>query len=473
MQSLYQPPWREGEGPIPQLLIQPALRFMRTEVSGGIVIVLGAIAALIWANVDAHSYHAFWDTEITLDLDILTLREDLHGWVNDLLMTVFFFVVGMEVKRELTVGELSDRRAAALPVFAALGGMIVPALIFTAFNAGGEGSKGWGIPVATDIAFALGVLALVGRRIPVQLKIFLLALAVADDVGGILIIAVFYTADLDLVWLGAALGFVVLILVMQRAGVRAIPAYWVAGGLLWLATFESGVEATIAGVALGLLTPVRPLYASDPGLARALGRRAADLDLAAALPVARDRDAATALALEEAEELSREARSPLERLEHAISPWSAFLIVPIFALANAGIELSGEALEAAAKSEIAWGVALGLIVGKFVGIFSFSWLAVRSGIAIKPAVFTWAQMAGVAVLGGVGFTVAIFITTLAFDDPVLVEDAKIAILAASLVAAAIGFTILRLLPAPRPAAPDPASASGSSPPTSGPRASHG
>ena len=445
--QIFQPPWRLGEGRLPRLVVQPTIRFMRVEAAGGIIIVLFALIALIWVNIDAHSYEDFWSTVITFDFDVITLEESLEGWVNDALMVIFFFVVGLEIKREATHGELADRKAAALPVFAALGGMVGPAVVFTLLNLNSGGGAGWGIPVATDIAFALGVLALVGKRIPLQLRIFLLALAVADDIGGIMIIAVFYADDLSLGWLASAFGFVGLILVMQRIGIRSIPAYVLVALGLWLCTFESGIEPTIAGVVLGLLTPVSPIYALRE-LPPAIYARLDALSEALAEPNPRARESIGGQVAREVEELSRESASPLERVEHFLSPWSAFVVIPIFALANAGIELSGDVIDDALSSRVAWGVVAGLLLGKLVGILVFSFISVRLGWAVKPRIITWPQLGGVALLGGIGFTVAIFIAGLAYDDPILVEEAKIGILFASILAAILGFIILRSVPAP-------------------------
>lgn len=443
-QEIYQPPWRQGVGPLPRLVVQPTIRFMRIEAAAGIVIVLGALIALIWANVDSHSYESFWHTPIIFDFDIITLEESLEGWVNDALMVMFFFVVGMEIKREVTHGELADRRAAAFPVLAALGGMVVPAALFTLVNLNSGGGAGWGIPVATDIAFAIGVLTLLGNRVPIQLKVFLLALAVADDIGGILIIAVFYTDNVELGWLAAAFGFIALIFVMQRIGIRSIPAYILAGLGLWLATFESGIEPTIAGVALGLMTPAGALYDPDrlPGQ---ITRRVALFEEALAEPNVHTREETAIEAVREIEELTRESAGPLQRVEHFLSPWSAFVVIPIFALANAGVQLGGDVIDDALSSSVAWGIAIGLIGGKFLGVLLFAWLAVRLHLAIKPDVIHWRQIAGVSLLAGIGFTVAIFIAGLAYDDQALIEEAKIGILAASIVAAVMGYSFLRLL----------------------------
>ena len=461
------PPRRTGEGPITRYVVKLTTDFMRIEAAGGIVLVLAAIAALIWANAFGDSYADFWHTEIVLELGLLTLSESLHGWVNDALMAIFFFVVGLEIKREAVHGELRDRRQAALPIFAALGGMVVPASVFAAFNAGGPGGAGWGIPVATDIAFALGVLSLLGNRVPIQLKVFLLTLAVADDVGGILIIAVFYADDVSLLWLLGGAATIGLIIAMQRGGVRPTLAYVPAGILLWLCVFESGVEATIAGVILGLLTPAHALITRDrfgvsmTGLVEryhgVMGRGPlqAPGDATAAGSITgmhpgelADRSMRQDLAdevIHRMGNLTRETQSPLHRVEEGVGPWSAFVVVPLFALANSGIALTGDAIADALRSNVAWGVAAGLLLGKFVGVLLFTYLTVRLGISQLPAGVRWAHIGGVALLSGIGFTVAIFIATLSFDQEYLVEEAKIGIFAATLIAAVLGFLALRLL----------------------------
>jgi len=309
----FRPAWREGSGPIPRYVVQPTERLLRIEAASGLALVLAAGLAVLWANVDAASYRDVWETRILLDFSVVTLDKAVGAWVNDALMVLFFFLVGMEIKRELTHGELADRRQAVLPVVGALGGMIAPALIFTAVTAGGDGGRGWGIPVATDIAFALGVLALLGGRIPSGLKVFLLALAVVDDIGGIFIIAVFYTDEIAPGWLATAGGLVVLLTVMNRVGVRAVPAYVIVGAAFWFATFQSGVHATIAGVILGLLTPVGSLY--DPErVPDAMRARLAAFEAAAVEADPHARDLATAEAMRELEEYAREALSPLERI---------------------------------------------------------------------------------------------------------------------------------------------------------------
>ena len=406
-------------------LIRPLVDFLRTEAAGGVALVAAAIVALLWANSpwDA-SYDDVWTTHLAVALGDWELDLDLRDWINDGLMVLFFFVVGLEIKRELVEGELRDPRRAALPVWAALGGMVVPALIYAAFNAGGEGTDGWGIPMATDIAMAVGVLSLLGSRASPSLKLFLLALAIVDDIGAIVVIAVFYTDDIGGEALLAAAGLVVVVAAMRRAGITSIAPYAVIGAALWLALHESGVHATVAGVALGLMTPTQPIR--HPELIDA-GELADVSSYEAA------RQTATA---------ARESVSVVEWLEHQLHPWTSFVIVPLFVLANAGVPLSGPAVSDALTSSVAGGIVVGLVVGKFVGVAGFTWLAARLRVARLPEGATWSGIVGVSALAGIGFTVSIFITDLAFAGTTLEDQAKIAILAASVLAAAIGSALL-------------------------------
>jgi NhaA family Na+:H+ antiporter len=372
--------------------------FVSLEAGGGIVLLLAAAAALVWANTDAAGYTSWWHRELTVGPGELAITQSLVHWVNDALMTVFFFVVGLEIKRELVTGELRDRQRAALPAIAAFGGMVVPALLFVAINAGGDGLDGWAIPMATDIAFAVGVLALLGSRVPSSMKLFLLALAVVDDIGAIVVIALFYSRGLDGWWLLGALGVTLAVVVMARVHIDHPLAYVLPGVALWWCLHEAGVEPTLAGVVLGLLTPARP-------------RRG--------VPV-------------------------LERLEGALHPLSSFVIVPIFALANAGVVLGADALEHALSSRVTIGIVVGLVVGKFVGILGASMLAVRVGMGTLPDGMRARHVASVAVLGGIGFTVSLFITDLAFRGSVI-DDAKIGVLGASVLAAILGLIVTRVL----------------------------
>ena len=438
--------WSESDRFVPRAVVRPLQRLMEHEAAGGVVMLVAAVVAIAWANSPwSDSYVELWRTPLrlelgtVLDLDHLTLQ----AWVNDALMTVFFLLVGVEIKRELVHGDLRDIRSVALPILAALGGMVVPTGIYLAFNAGGSGSDGWGIPMATDIAFAVGVVTLLGRSVPLAAKIFLLTLAIADDVGAIVVIAVFYTGELSVRWLAVALVGLGAIFAMRRADVQALAPYLAVGAVIWLALLESGVHATLAGVALGLLTPAWPLRSPRrfPTEARRLidhiERAYYDRILTNAEFEANEQ------LMAEVSRLSVQSTSPLERLERALSPWVAFVIVPLFALANAGVELSGHAVGGLVSDPVTLGVAVGLVAGKTVGVFTTSVVAVRLGVGRLPAGATWAHMFGLAVCAGVGFTVALFVTSLSFTDPALTDSAKVGILSGSLIAGALGFAILR------------------------------
>jgi Na+:H+ antiporter, NhaA family len=418
-------------------LVRPLVDFLHTEAAGGVALVAAAIAALVWANSpwDA-SYDDLWTTHLAGSLGDWELDLELREWINDGLMVLFFFVVGLEIKRELVEGELRDPRRAMLPVCAALGGMLVPALIYAAFNAGGRGSEGWGIPMATDIAMAVGVLSLMGSRVSPSLKLFLLALAIIDDIGAIIVIAVFYTGDIQGEALLASVGIVLVLAAMRRGGVTSIAAYAVVGASLWLALHESGVHATLAGVALGLMTPTQPI-------------RRPDLMDAAELADVSSYEAARQTAT-----AAREAVSVVEWLEHQLHPWTSFLVVPLFALDNAGIPLSGDTVGDALTSPVAGGIVLGLVIGKVVGITGFSLLATRLRIARLPENVTWPDIVAVGAAAGIGFTVSIFITGLAFGGDPLEDQAKLAILVASVLAAGIGAVLLLTLSRAAAAGPE-------------------
>ncbi len=434
-------------------MARPITRFLDVEAAGGILLVVATLAALVWANSPWNaSYESFWSTSLDLDVGPYHFHEDLLHWVNDGLMALFFFVVGLEIKRELVTGELRDRRAVVLPALAALGGMAVPALIYVAFNLGGDALAGWGIPMATDIAFALGVVALLGSRVPSPLKVFLLTLAIVDDIGAIVVIAVFYTDDLEPEFLLAAAAVAALVAVMRRVHVLYSPVYVAAGIALWLAIYESGVHATIAGVVMGMLTPARP--------------RQSSIEAEAIVDTLEGRPELCADDVRDISAAIRDSVSVCDRLIDALHPWTSYVIVPVFALANAGFELSSDSLRD--PSTVVLGVAAGLVVGKLLGVAGFTWLAVRLGIARLPGDVRWRQVVGIAALAGIGFTVSLFITALAFDDPAHQDDAKIAILGASVAAALLGTAIvwiraepslgdeqpeLAAAPAPVPASP--------------------
>ena len=409
-----------------------ALReFLATEVVGGVVLLVATAAALVWANSAwKGSYEQLWGTELGIELGRWRVALDLRGWVNEGLMSVFFVVVALEVKRELLQGELRDGRRAALPVAAAVGGMVVPALLYAVFNLGGDGADGWGIPMATDIAFALGVLAVVAPGVPATLRLFLLTLAIADDIGAIIVIAAFYTSDLDPAWLAVAAAVVVAVYGLRQVGLTFTPLFVALGAALWLALRASGVHATIAGVAMGLLAPATPKL--DREIIRSRGDELLDVF--------------TAEAARTTTRLARQSVSQLEWLEHTLHPWSSLLIIPTFALANAGVPLTGGTMRDAITSPVTLGVLVGLVAGKTLGITGATWLAHRTGLAELPSDVAFRQIAGVAALGGIGFTVSLFVTELAFDDPSIAAEAKVGILAASLAATLLGWLLLRARP---------------------------
>ena len=404
------------------------------------MLLLAAVMALAWANSPwGDAYERLWRTPAELQLGSWVIGHDLRHWVNDGLMTLFFLVVGLEIKREFQTGELQDRRAAALPVVAAIGGMIVPALIYLALNAGGEGTAGWGIPMATDIAFALGVLVLAARHAPSGLKPFILTLAIVDDIGAIIVIALFYASGVSILSLAAAAALCLLMLALRRVGVKATPVFLGLGGLVWLATYESGVHPAIAGVVLGLMAPAESYQ--RPHAVSAEARRTADLTMDDPEPP--DADAAQWLRLAS---LSREAVSPLTRTEHALLPWTSFVIIPLFAFANAGVRLSGEQLADAWASRVTLGVVLGLVIGKVVGISGAAAIAVATRVARLPAGVRIVHLVGASAVAGIGFTVSLFMAELAFDDGSLIAEAKVGILAASILAGLLGWFVFRLVP---------------------------
>lgn len=425
--------WIQSDRRIPRRIARPLREFLDIEAAGGVVLLAVTVASLILANSPfGESIASFWEEELTLlAFGDFELTETLSHWVNDGLMAIFFFVVGLEIKRELVTGDLRDPRRAALPAVAAVGGMVVPAALFLAFNVGGDGSRGWGIPMATDIAFAVGVMALLGNRVPSPLKVFLLTLAIVDDIGAIAVIAIFYSGGLSFGWLAIAAALLVLIVVMRTGKVWYVPAYVVVGSGVWVAMLESGVHATIAGVLLGLLTPARPF-------------RPAKTELTV-------RPSASLSKLRRSMFDAKETIPVAERLQHLVHPWSSFLILPVFAFANAGIELSADGLADAAGSPLTIGVIVGLVVGKPLGIVVLSYAAARSGVGTVPPGVRWSHIAGAGALAGIGFTVSIFVTGLAFDSGALQDEAKIGVLVASAMAALIGAgVLLRVAPADEP-----------------------
>jgi len=420
---------------VPRTVVRPIQIFMQREASGGIVLAIAAVVALAWANLDIDSYSGLWDTHLRLSLGGWVFDESLRHVVNDGLMTLFFFVIGLEVKREFTVGELQDRRAALLPLFAAIGGMAVPALAYITITRGHIGAQGWGIPMATDIAFALGVLALLGHRVPLSLKVLLLGIAVIDDIGAILVIAIFYSHDITVGWLLVAAVGLLSIEACKRLHIRAVPIYITLGIAVWLATFESGIHATIAGVIIGLITPARPFQNSD-AVSDAAHSIAHETTAEHDDP---DEDAAHWRRLAW---LSKQSISPLALAQHTLHPWTSYVILPLFALANVGIVITPSSVVDTLTSPIGTGVLIGLVVGKPVGVLVGSALAVRFGIAHLPSEIRWLHVAGVGALSGIGFTVSIFITALAFESSSTVISATFAVLVASCIAGVVGALLL-------------------------------
>jgi NhaA family Na+:H+ antiporter len=436
------------ERPPAERIVRPFQDFTDKQSSGGIVLIAATVIALLWANSPwAESYAALWHTKLTVGVGDLSLSKDLTHWVNDGLMAVFFLVVGLEIKREILVGELSSVRNAALPVAAALGGAVVPALIYLAINAGTEGSAGWGIPMATDIAFVLGVLALLGERASTALKVFLTALAIVDDIVAVLVIALFYTSEISWGALGVGVLFLAALIVANLLGVDRTLVYAVLGMGLWLCFLLSGVHATIAGVLLALTVPAVSFM--DPGAfldrSRYVLARFEKAGEKGENVLANDERQAALHALNHA---AHKLEPPLQELEHALNPWVVFAIMPIFALANAGMSFGGAVVETL-TSPIALGIVAGLIIGKQLGITLFAWLAVRSGVAELPEGISWRHVYGAGWLAGIGFTMSLFITDLAFSEDSLVEDAKVGILGASLIAGVVGWMILRGASRPR------------------------
>ena len=419
-----------------------AQEFLSINASGGIILMLATLIALVWANSPwLESYFHLWETSFSLRLGNALLSEHLLEWVNDGLMVIFFFVVGLEIKREVTAGELASPRLAALPIAAAVGGMLVPALIYAALNFGGPGASGWGIPMATDIAFTLGILTVLGRRVPLSLKVFFTAMAIADDLGAVLMIAIFYSEGI--VWSSLLAGGLILLLLigLNRARIYSPLPYAILGIGLWLAFLGSGVHPTIAGVLLALTIPTRA-----PASTKALLAQTVSLLDEFELPPewssptnSRRQAAATSL-----ETIIDRLQSPAQRLEHQLNPWSTFLILPIFALANAGVAFNAAGSSPNLFNPISLGIIFGLVFGKPPGLSLFSWLAVRLGIARLPAGVNWAQFISATFLAGIGFTISLFIANAAFSDPALVASAKIAILLASILSALTGWVLLSL-----------------------------
>jgi NhaA family Na+:H+ antiporter len=424
-------------------ILSPFQRFLHAEATGGILLFAATVVALAWANSPwAESYARLWQTTCSVGAGSFGLSKPLLLWINDGLMAVFFFVVGLEIKREVLVGELASSRQAALPVAGAVGGMVAPAAIYFAFNPEGIAARGWGVPMATDIAFSLGVLALLGKRVPLPAKVFLTAFAIVDDIGASVVIAVFYTEDISLLSLGLGGGVFALMLGANRLGIRRPLPYALLGVGLWLAFLKSGVHPTIAGVLGAMAIPARTRIDAESFLRSSkvfldeFERRG----LAGRNVLTSGEQRGALEALETACEL---AQAPLQRLEHGLHGWVSYVIMPIFALANAGVSL-GSGIGAALASPVSLGVVAGLVIGKQLGVTLFAWVAVRLGMAELPGGLSWRHLYALAWLGGIGFTMSLFIASLAFGgDSDVLASAKVGILAGSLVSGVGGWLLFR------------------------------
>jgi len=426
-----------------EVLLRPINDFLRKEASGGILLIIFTVIALAWANSPwSDSYHDLWDTYISINVGNFDLDLSLHHWINDGLMVIFFFVVGLEIKRELLVGELSSFKQAALPVAGAIGGMLIPAIFYAIFNDGTEASNGWGIPMATDIAFVIGILAILGSRVPLGLKVFVVSLAIADDIGAVMVIAIYYTSNISITALIGTVVILVLLGIVNKLGVKSLYIYSYLGLLLWLAVLQSGIHASIAGVLLAFTIPAKTRI-NTKGFSKNTRDLLDKFERAGEHGenvLTNETRQADVMAIEQC---CDRILSPLQRFEHWLHPWSSFVIMPLFALANAGVTLKGMDLGAALVSPVSIGIIAGLFLGKQFGIFAFAWLAVKIKVASLPEGVNWSKIYGAGILAGIGFTMSLFIAGLAFTDDSILNLSKIGILTASLIAGVVGYVFLQ------------------------------
>ncbi|MEZ5104748.1 MAG: Na+/H+ antiporter NhaA [Draconibacterium sp.] len=420
---------------------EPLYKFAKLETSSSIVLFAATVGALIMANSPlSEGFLGFWNNYITISVPGLELSKPVLKWINDGLMVIFFFLIGLEIKREIISGELSHLKKASLPIFAAIGGMIVPAVLFSILNMGKPGSHGWGIPMAADIAFSLGILKLLGNKVPSGLKVFLMAFAIIDDLGAVLVIAFFYSSNLVWSYIGIGLGIVVFLIVLTLKGYYSKYFYFLMGIVVWILFLKSGIHATIAGVLLAMTIPLKRKTNTVSFYNRgkeALEQFLNDCSTQQGKTVLTHKQLT---AIDELEEITEETAPPLQYLEHQLHGWVSYLIMPIFAFANAGVVFS---LSNDSNLSLSLNIALAMLFGNFIGIFSFSYLAIKLKIALLPENVTFKQLAGIAILGGLGFTMSLFINSLAFDDPTLIDSAKMGILIGSLLAGAIAFVVLK------------------------------
>jgi Na+:H+ antiporter, NhaA family len=413
------------------IIISPFVRFARTEAAGGIVLLASTVLALAWSNSPwRHSYHDVFETQLTVGFGRFVVTANRHHWINDGLMSLFFFLVGLEIKREFLIGELSSLRKAAFPFIAALGGVVAPALIYFAMARDPQLLRGWAIPISTDIAFTLGLLAILGSRIPIGLRVFVTALAIVDDIFAVAVIATFYTAQIHYWSLGLGIAGVLLSLIANILGVRKPAVYAAIGVVVWWAVLNSGVHATVAGILLAFTIPARTFLEKSEFVAQSRWL----LDRLEAAPPHSFEEHSILHTLEQKAEL---ADSPLHRIENGLQPWISFLVMPLFAMANAGVDITNS-LSGALRHPVSFGIVLGLFAGKPAGIWLSSVLAAKTGIAMPPANVTWRQMFGAAWLCGIGFTMSLFVAGLAFADDSLLSTSKVAILGASVLCGICG-----------------------------------
>ena len=434
--------------PLIRRIIYPLQKFIKAESFSGILLMFVTLMALAWANSPwADSYTETWNTPLTIAFGEFGLTKAAILWINDGLMAIFFFVVGLEIKREMLMGELASLKNAAFPVVAAIGGMVIPALIYVFLNSNSDGISGWGIPMATDIAFALGILTLLGNRVPLSLKLFLVAFAIVDDIGAVLVIALFYTAEVSFTFLFGALLVFGVLMIISALRVRMVWIYILLGIVMWVLFLKSGVHATIAGILLAITIPARSKI-TEAEFVSSTNNILAELQSIYAPRAGREEDVEEMeeeqyqAAVYTLEDNCEEALSPLHRLEHSLHPWVAYAIMPIFALANAGIYIDAN-LTSGFSNPISWGIILGLVLGKPIGILLLTWLSSVTGLVSKPATISWMQVIGAGLLGGIGFTMSIFIANLAFVGSPYLAQAKLAILSASLVAGVTAYLLLR------------------------------
>lgn len=433
---------------VQEYLIRPIQDFFHTQAIGGILLLAAAATAMILANTDlAPVYHQLWEIRLRIGIGEFSVDKTLHHWINDGLMALFFFLVGLEIKREFLVGELASIRKATLPIAAALGGMVMPALFYWLINGGREGQPGWGIPMATDIAFALGALALLGGKVPAGLLVFLTALAIVDDLGAVLVIALFYGEEISLAALVSGSVILLISYLFNKTGVRRLLIYVILGIALWLAFLKSGVHATVAGVLMAFTIPANALLTEEQ-FVRRIQRLIEKFQGHGRVDNPLERAEDQQVVIQEIEMACRRVEAPLQRIEHGLHPWVIYIIMPIFGLANAGVEIPFYAIGDALGQPVIMGIVAGLFLGKQSGIILFSWLSVRLGWADLPSEVTWRHLYGASLLAGIGFTMSLFIASLAFPDPTLLAQAKVGILIASTLSGITGYFVLRAIPYP-------------------------